>query len=215
MPIAPLMPLFRSQSQMIDPNCLSVYGKPPTPVESKKSDFALSFSPKHPDVKEQYSKVQTASKELVTLSQMSDDCTSKLVLYLGAEVKKLGGNDVEAQGQIYTWLGSGITKRRQLMASAPQHTDQSLTEQPMPLLGWTIVGHQWKLYMAFGDGNSMNDKISIIGPVPGCNVTTETYYDSFKLLRLEERIKTWARETYWPWFRDALLKPLKTAKEGS
>lgn len=210
-----LTPSLRSPTQTIDPDCLSVYGKPPTPVESKKSDFVLSFSPKHPDVKKHYSEVQTASKELVTLSQMSDDCTSKLVLYLGAEVKKFGGNEAEAQSQIYTWLGSGITKRRQLMASAAQQTDQSLTDQPMPLLGWTIVGHQWKLYVAFGEGNGMNDKLSIVGPVPGCNVTTETHYDSFKLLRLEERIKTWARDTYWPWFRDALLKPLKASKEGS
>ena len=40
-----------------------------------------------------------------------------------------------------------------------------------------------------------------------------TYFDAFKLLRLIERVKHWARTIYWPWYYSSVIKPLKLIKE--
>ncbi|KAL9098026.1 MAG: hypothetical protein Q9163_006229 [Psora crenata] len=174
------------------------------PIESKKADFALSFSPQHPDVKSHYTALQVPGSEPSTLSQLNDVCTRKLALYLAAEVKKFGGNEMEAEAQLFTWLAAGVTKSRKLLKKAKFASSDTL-----PLLGWTIVGHRWELYMALGKGIEEASEINIFGPFRTCAVDTRTYFSVFKLLRINERIKLWAREQYWPWFCEAVLDPLK------
>ena len=135
---------------------------------------------------------------------MKDLCTSKLVLYLGAKVLKHGENEAEAKADLFTWLGAGVIKMRKLLRKVGRSPNTTL-----PHLGWTIVGHDWKLYMAIGRGNSSDDEISIIGPLHSYTADTASFVGVFKLLRLMEDIKQWAGERYWPWYLINILDPLK------
>lgn len=198
--------MSHSQTQSIEKSSLQEYDG--DNGESKKADFALSFSPRYPQVKERYDALRVPGQERPSLSQMSDECTSKLGLYLGAEVKKAGERENVAQRQLFTWLGSGIIKARKLRAAATA-SGKPAQRDIMPLLGWTVVGYEWKLYVAFGAGDSPEDTIRIVGPIPGIPNSTESLIDVFKMLQLVECIKQWVREEYWPWFRDDVMKALE------
>lgn len=138
---------------------------------------------------------------------MSDIRTSQRGLYLGAEVKKPGGNENEAKGQLFTWLGSGIIKQRQLLSQTA--SSQPIPELTMPLVGYTIVGYRWEFYVAYGHGNKATDDIHILGPLPGVNIGTSSCLEAFRLLQFDERVKKWAKDRGWPWFRDRIMEPLK------
>lgn len=201
------MSCLPSQTQSIDKKYLQHF-RDDNHFPHKKADFALAFSPIHPAVQKKYAEVRKPGEESPQLSQMNDVYTRTIALYLGAEVKKFGGNEEEARGQLFQWLGAGIMMLRTLI-------DDNHRTPPPPLLGWVIVGHQWNLFMAVGDGNKSGDDILIFGPIPLCSVTTNNYFGTFKLLRLLERVKEWARRTYWPWFCDAVMKPLRARIDNS
>ena len=194
-----------SQTQIIDETCLQIDDDRVS--QGKKVDFALSFSPQHPDIRTHYDQIKIPGHRGPTLSQMSDICTSHLGLYLGAEVKKSGGNENEAKGQLFTWLGSGVIKQRQLLLQTGP--SQSIPEISMQLVGYTIVGYRWEFYVAYGHGNKTTDDIYILGPPPGLNLGTSSYLEAFRLLQFDKRVKKWAKDTYWPWFRDKIMDPLK------
>lgn len=195
-----------SQTQTIDEKCLQLYDG--RAGQGKKADFTLSFSPQHPDVWKHYDQLKSPGHEVPTLSQMSDISTSHLGLYLGAEVKKPGGNENEAKGQSFTWLGSGIIKQRQVLSqNAPS---QPIPETTMPLVGYTVVGYRWEFYIAYGHGNKDTDDIHILGPLPGLNIGTSSYLEAFKLLQFDECVNKWAKDTCWPWFRDKIMESLKS-----
>ena len=197
--------MLSSQTQTIDETCLQVYAD--RVGQGKKADFALSFSPQDPDIRKHYNQLKTPGHEGPTLSQMSDISTSHLGLYLAAVVREPGGNEYEAKGQLFTWLGSGVIKQRQLLSqSVPS---QPIPEITMPLVGYTIVGYCWEFYIAYGHGNKETDDIHILGPVPRLNVGTSSYLEAFRLLQFDERVQKWAKDTCWPWFRDKIMEPLK------
>ena len=63
--------------------------------------------------------------------------------------------------------------------------------------------------MAVGGSNGPEDEILIFGPFRGSAVMIYNYFNAFKLLRLIERVKHWARKTYWPWYCSNITEPLK------
>ena len=132
---------------------------------------------------------------------MNDIFTGSLVPYTGVEVKKFGRNEEEARGQCFQWLSAGV----QILRTLINHE-----ENVPPLLGWVVVGHQWDLYMAVGFGDTAKDRIVVFGPVSSCTIDTSNYFGAFKLLRLIERVKEWARDKYWVWYCENVLETLKT-----
>ena len=105
-----------SQTQTIDGMCLQHNDRV---SQVKKADYALSFSPQHPAIQIHYNQMKIHGHGEPTLSQMSDICTSHLGLYLGTVVKESGGNENEAKGQLYTWLGSGIISNASYFRKPP------------------------------------------------------------------------------------------------
>ena len=194
-----------SQTQCIAKSCIQTMNG--LPIESKKADFALSFSPQHTDVKTQYDAIKSPGHLPPNLSHMSDICTSKLAIHSGGEVKRLLGRALEGQVQLFNFLAAGIIKVRKLLKKAGKGKTSS--ELTMPLIGWIVVGHTWEFYVAIGDGNEAGDRIGIFGPIRDCILGTYGYYGVFKLLRIVERIKQWAREKYWPWFCRTVIEPCK------
>ena len=142
---------------------------------------------------------------------MNNLYTSKMILYSGIEIKVPNGNGSEAKAQLFTWFQAGISRLRKLLKKIGNGTPA--TDPTLPLLGWTVIGERWELYMALGDGNGEADPITILGPFPTCQCITRNYPGAFGLLRLMEKIKDWAREVYWPWYCEAVIEPLKLVKD--
>lgn len=193
-----------SQSQLIAPSCRPTYKG--QQYQSKKTDFALAFCDEHPEVSQKYDELGSFLKR-PALSQMNSISTSKMAFYHGGEVKTPRGSRIEAQAQLFYWLGTGIIRMRKLVEKIGRGT--LATDDLMPLLGRTIVGHTWEFYIAFGVSNKFHDEIHILGPVEALSCSISSWHNTFKLLQLEERIKDWARRVYWPWYCRAIIDPLK------
>lgn len=197
-----------SQSQLLAESCRQRYQG--NTYETKKTDWALLFSPNHLEVQRQYNALESNGNP-PTLSQMNNLYTSKMILYSGIEIKVPNGNGSEAKAQLFTWFQAGISRLRKLLKKIGNGTPA--TDPTLPLLGWTVIGERWELYMALGDGNGEADPITILGPFPTCQCITRNYPGAFGLLRLMEKIKDWAREVYWPWYCEAVIEPLKLVKD--
>lgn len=78
--------------------------------------------------------------DLTTLSQMTDTYTEGIPIACGIEVKQSGGNHDEAVMQYGIWATAGLAKAEELFNGA-------ILQQP--LLGWTVIGHNWALYMSW------------------------------------------------------------------
>ena len=196
-----------SQSQLLAKSCRQTYQG--EPFETKKTDWALSFSRQHPEVLHQYDALAWDGHP-PALSQMNNMATSSLVLYSATEVKVTKGKESQAQAQLFTWFQAGFSRLRKLLKKVGNGTPTA--ESTLPLLGWTVIGERWELYMAIGEGNNEADPIIIVGPLRTCQCDTISYYGAFRLLQLVEKVKDWAREVYWPWYCDAVIEPLKLAK---
>ena len=79
----------------------------------KKVDFAWCFSPSLPVVQQYYDALWKAG-DLMTLSQMKDNYTSRLALFCGAEVKTSTGDPEEGLAQLALWLSAGLRKYAEL-----------------------------------------------------------------------------------------------------
>ncbi|KAL8778582.1 MAG: hypothetical protein Q9213_007350 [Squamulea squamosa] len=82
---------------------------------SKKADYALVYSPRDPAVRSVYHRTDRAG---ISLSQMTDTHTKRLVMAIGGEVKPAGGNSQEALAQLAIWFAAGFAKLRELQVSA-------------------------------------------------------------------------------------------------
>ena len=75
---------------------------------------------------------------------MSDAYTSSVVLGCGVEIKESGGDYNEAVLQLGIWCSAGLQKRGELSTI-------DISPSQKPLLGWTIIGHEWKLPFSWRD----------------------------------------------------------------
>lgn len=141
---------------------------------------------------------------------MNNETTSRLILYSGIEVKTPTGNRIEAMAQLFTWLQAGFSRLRKLLKKVGKGA--TTVEPTLPLLGWTVIGDQWQLYVAVGQGNEEEDGILILGPIKSCECSSKGYVETFRLLQLLERVKEWARTEYWPWYLEVVVEPLKLLK---
>jgi hypothetical protein len=132
------------QTQQIDPTLLSVLPRGSVPF-AKKADLALAFSP-HNDITELGIRNFAQSYPGVSLSQMQDAYTSTVPLVCGFEVKETGGNYNEAVMQLGIWSAAGLEKIRQLKLGRS-------TAHLQPFIGWTVIGHEWKLHLAWKEQN--------------------------------------------------------------
>jgi hypothetical protein len=119
-------------------------------------------------------------KERPILGHTTDLCTRHLPLFSGLEVKKHGGSQDEAQYQLALWLSSGVRKRQKILAQmkrmefnkdgvessdierydgsgrnsqGPADTESAEPEEDFdPEAGFTVVGSQWSVFIAYHDG---------------------------------------------------------------
>jgi len=158
-----------------------------------------------------------------TISQTTDAYTKCIALFSGLEVKQSNGVNTEALAQLSIWLTAGLEKTRLLGASSGQ---TSRIDQLQPMIGWTVIGHDWHTYIAFRAIHEGQDRVVITllptcnhnelicgikyveGPIESLTASTRTYYGIFKILDLICRVSQYAGDVYWPWLRDKILEPM-------
>lgn len=193
------MTYHHSQTQSIDPQYLPTLANSPTPLQ-KKADVALCFTPDHVEVADLRHRFGST-----TLSQMTDPYTKTIPMACGIEVKGSGGNRDEAIVQFGVWAAAGLAKVEDLL-------DRPKLRQP--LLGWTVVGHDWMMHMSWklDDGQVVSLKpdvqcydeelISVqvvCGPWRKLDAGTDTYEGIFKLLHSIAHVGQWLQKDYWEW----------------
>lgn len=130
------------QTQSIESRFLPTLPDTAVPF-AKKADVALTFKPYHDRVRSSLEAVRR-KRPGMTLSQMSDAYTSSVVLGCGIEIKESGGDYNEAVVQLGIWCSAGLQKTQEMRIA-----DTSLPHKP--LLGWTIIGLEWRLHISWRD----------------------------------------------------------------
>jgi hypothetical protein len=128
------------QTQAIFADLLSTLPDTVFPL-ARKADLALAYIPYHPDIKGQWDELRLKQPGM-SLSHMADAYTSTLVLGCGIEVKESGGDYNEAIMQLGVWSAAALEKLRTL-------TDPNSTQSLQPYLGFTVIGHEWKLHISW------------------------------------------------------------------
>lgn len=189
---------------------------------NKKADYALAFSSRREDILSLYERVSLGELGH-TISQTTDAYTKRIAFFSGLEVKQSNGGNTEALAQLSIWLTAGLEKTRLLGALGGQ---MSRIDQLQPVIGWTVIGHDWHTYIAFRAVNEGQDRVVskllpewntnelicglkyVEGPIESLTASTRTYYGIFKLLDLICRVSQHAENVYWPWLRDKILEPM-------
>ncbi|KAK5018655.1 hypothetical protein BJ546DRAFT_1080218 [Cryomyces antarcticus] len=184
------------QTQQIDPSLLPDLHNRAIST-AKKADLALAFSPDDSTVAKALRSASASRPGGTTFSQMMDAYTSTVPLVCGIEVKEAGGDNNEALLQLGIWTAAGLEKLKGLCGG----------EVPAgglyPFMGWTVVGHEWKLHLSWMEEDS--GRILVVGPFSPLTTGTSTYFDIFKLLELACRLRRWLAERYWPWLSSEVL----------
>ena len=219
------------QTQRIDNECL------PMSIENTeidtKIDYALAYSPRDPATKALYSKLDR--RGFSSRSQMTYIHTKHLAFAAGVAVKRAYGNDQEALAQFSIWAAAGFVRLHELQIlkeSIQQrisqqelslaHPSQDSSSQNfsndvgskesssdfLPVIGWTIVGHDWHFHMAYEFTIENQRSIRVMGRLKKLTADTESYLGIFRLLDLVTRVKDWSRDVHWPWLSKEILEPL-------
>ncbi|KAI9771741.1 MAG: hypothetical protein M1839_002756 [Geoglossum umbratile] len=222
-----LLELDSVQSQLIDPTFLPAVDHIPV---NKKADYALAFTPDNLGIGSLYNKLSLGGHNY-TLSHMSDTYTSRIAIFCGIEVKSTAGSETEALAQLAIWSAGALENLRKLgcfgLKKRGERYDRYSCDQLLPIPGWTIVGNEWRLYIAYKSDSDESDaerteedendptgidqsnmRVSVVGPISALNASTNSYHEIFKLLDLVKRVDAWARDVYWPWLEEQILRPL-------
>lgn len=220
---------------------------------AKKADLALAFSLSHPEVFRTLEPIHAQYPEL-SLSQMDDAYTMRVPLVAGVEVKERGGSYNEAIVQLGVWCAAGLEKLRRLREERHEKRTrergsevdelprgESEAEERLelpPFVGWTVVGHEWKLHVVWKDedGNVVSlsfcvcdwlacftgkeKKVliviiqTVLGPWRVLNAGTGSHSEILVLLALIRRVERWVRDVYWPWIKGSVLDGLGEGDGG-
>ncbi|KAG4428471.1 hypothetical protein IFR05_016048 [Cadophora sp. M221] len=158
----PLM--LNVQSFQTQPISSSLFPTHTSTSFTKTADLALAFSLSHPEMLRALDPIHTRYPEL-GLSQMEDAYTMRFPLVAGVEVKERGGSYNEATVQLGVWCAARLEKSRRLREEGQQKRTREGTEtdgppreveaegegELPPFVGWTVVGHEWKLHVVWKD----------------------------------------------------------------
>ncbi|KAI6712294.1 hypothetical protein JHW43_005151 [Diplocarpon mali] len=138
----------------------------------QKADLAFSFSLRHSAVQSAIAPIQRHWPNLA-LSQMADPYTRTVPMVGGVEVKETGGDYNEAVLQLAVWCAAGLEAVQGLWQLARAEGGDAMDdmreqggegggqykETVPPFFGWTVIGHDWKLHIAWK--SAAGDVVSI------------------------------------------------------
>jgi hypothetical protein len=151
-----------------------------------------------------------AAANTPVVSHTTDNCTQRLGLFSGIEVKPENGDLKEAELQITIWMAANLRKKMELghlafpvsdVPPTPDHVADNATGsadkvganvRPLHLIepALTIIGNEHKVYYAYP--SSAEGDIRVLGPDEKfAPLTTRSVQGIFKLLRLYGRMLEW------------------------
>ena len=141
------------QGQEVSPSLL-----PHIPGQTKIGravDYTFTFPIRKQRVKKTYNQIAFLQPNQ-TISHTTDPFTKRIALFSGIKVKESNGDNKEALLQLTIWLSAGLEKLQRLGNSRNKELDGS---QLLPTIGWTVIGHDWHLYIGFRGTFERQDKI--------------------------------------------------------
>ncbi|GAB1203607.1 hypothetical protein APSETT445_002243 [Aspergillus pseudonomiae] len=91
------------------------------------------------------------------LSQTMDSSMKRRLLFSGLEVKNENGGKDEALAQLATWIAAGMENTRKLWGQSSEE-ERPYCDLP-PMVGWTVVGHDWHTWVTFGATKNGTDRL--------------------------------------------------------
>lgn len=142
---------------------------------------------------------------------MSDPSVSRLALPGCVEVGEPGKNYLEASLQLGVWCFAGLAKLDELkmqLSVTDQQTSAGMTlgyaeaDESLPVFGWTAIGMDWKLHIAYRD--KIDGGVVILGPLDSGGLGSVMAF--FKLFEIVTSMAVWAKEKYWVEFKSIVQK---------
>ncbi|KAE8381618.1 hypothetical protein BDV26DRAFT_289258 [Aspergillus bertholletiae] len=158
----------------------SVYAIATNRYGSFTHDYALSFSCRDPEVSNLYERVSLGGHGY-SISQTTDAFNKRTILFSGVEVKPDDGGKKEALAQLAIWLSANLEKMRRLGELVKRPLD--VTDWLLATIGYTVVGHDWHVYIAYRIG----DEVHVVGPISAVLADTRSTYGILKLRDLDSR----------------------------
>ncbi len=172
-----------------------------TAVPTKKADLAIAISAHTPATAPLYTALRT-SDPTMRLSHMSDPSVSRLALPGCVEVGEPGKNYLEASLQLGVWCFAGLAKLDELKMQAGTTLGCAGAEESLPLFGWTAVGMDWRLHIAYRDKN--DGGVIILGPLDSGGLGSVMAF--FKLFATATWLAMWVKDKYWGGFKKIVQK---------
>ena len=122
----------------------------------KKCDYAFSFHIHTQQVLDIYDALVRAGAG-GALSQTMDSSMKRRLLFSGLEVKNENGGKDEALAQLATWIAAGMENTRKLWGQSFEE-ERPYCDLP-PMIGWTVVGHDWHTWVTFGATKNGTDRL--------------------------------------------------------
>ncbi|KAF1348414.1 hypothetical protein EJ07DRAFT_184824 [Lizonia empirigonia] len=204
------------QSQSINPAYLSAIPGP-TPNDAtrlklidRKTDYALSYSHRHPVYSSLYSRLTAANKE--EISHSHDTFTKRTALFSGFEVKPAYGVHTEAELQMSIWIAAALRKKQQLAYTAQVLFEPAAMVEP----AFTIVGHEHYVYYAYPQNELVAGRngVHVLGPDSDRfeKLGTDSIRGIFRLVRLYGNLLKYGidegEDGYWGGFLGVVLEKL-------
>ena len=242
--LRPLLTDICRQSQSIQPCYLSNVPEPTSTSPSRrvaltrKTDFCFSYSCFDSQFAELYTQLAAAKTPVV--SHTLDNCTQRLALFSGIEVKPENGDIKEAELQVSIWMAASLRKKMELarlafpMSDLPSTPDDAsdnantsmdkviATVQSLHILepAVTVIGNEHMIYYAYP--SSPKGDVTVLGPDEKfVSLSTRSVQGMFKLVRFYGRMLAWGfnREAFTNMHRaglwEAFLGPvLETLAKG-
>lgn len=139
-------------------------------------------------------------------------------------VKDTDGDREEARLQLTIWFAAQFEKFIQLSNYHGKGIDE---RQLPPVIGWTVVGHNWYLYIGYrgvfeGDERIVKTILHLIhcylltgasqyiqSPLNASDIVMDTstlsYYGVFKIIDLVHRVASYLENVHWSLFYDKIL----------
>jgi hypothetical protein len=105
-------------------------------------------------------------------------------------------------GQISSAEGEGgaVEDENVMVGVHAAAADSSKAEQNLLVFGWTAIGMDWKLHIAYRD--MTDDGVIILGPLDSGGLGSVMAF--FKLFKTATALAKWAKEKYWLEFRNIM-----------
>jgi hypothetical protein len=205
-----------SQSQSINPAYLSAIPGPTLndtnrwKLIDRKTDFALSYSHRHPLYSSLYKRLIVANKE--EISHSLDTFTKRTALFSGFEVKPAYGVHTEAELQMSIWIAAALRKKQELAYTAQVSFEPTAMVEP----AFTVVGHEHNVYYAYPQNDLVAGRsgVHVLGPDSDRfeKLGTDSIRSIFRLLRVYGNLLGYGmakdKDGYWGGFLGPVLEEL-------